>query len=382
MPTERIQYLAGRYFAGTCSEAEKEELLQWAGGEPGDKEIEDLLVNAWQHHEPVLQMPDDMSDRIIGSLFTPVRRMYILRRVAAAAILILSIAGAYYYFQRPKELLPVAKVKDNNFKNDVLPAAARATLTLANGRTIVLDSVGGGTLAQQGNAAITSNKGSLVYSTKGNQAEMLYNTLTTHRGELYQLTLSDGTKVWLNAASSIHFPVSFTGKERKVEITGEAYFEVANNVVMPFIVKKGDMEVQVLGTHFNINAYDNEAAMKITLLEGAVKVIQKAESKLLKPGEQAISSSHLPLAISHSPDIEQVMAWKNGLFDFKNTDIETLMREIERWYNVDIVYEGMKTKDSFSGGISRSATLTELLSILQMSKVHFRLEGKKLTVLP
>jgi transmembrane sensor len=223
---------------------------------------------------------------------------------------------------------------------------------------------------------------------------VVYNTLHTAAGEQYSITLSDGTKVWLNAATSLRFPTHFAGNERRVEINGEAYFEVAKNKPKPFRVVARNMVVEVLGTHFNVNAYDNEAAIKTTLLEGSVKVVNRESptsrgglsivnntSVTIVPGKQAILTHDSRLTTADA-DVEEVMAWKNGSFSFNNADITTVMRQLERWYNIEVVYKGTKPSYLFSGGIPRNATLMEVMRILEVSKVRFQLQGRQLIVLP
>jgi ferric-dicitrate binding protein FerR (iron transport regulator) len=215
---------------------------------------------------------------------------------------------------------------------------------------------------------------------------LAYNTIATPRGGQYQLVLADGSKVWLNASSGLRYPTAFTGKERRVELTGEGYFEVAKNASMPFHVQVNQMDVEVLGTHFNINAYDDESAVKTTLLEGSVKVVKRETANVkenpivLQPGQQAEMKPHSPLAINHSPNIEEVMAWKNGLFQFKAAGIETVLRQAARWYDVEFVYKG-NIPEKFSGQISRSANAEQLLKILELTgKVKFEINGKTIIV--
>jgi ferric-dicitrate binding protein FerR (iron transport regulator) len=223
--------------------------------------------------------------------------------------------------------------------------------------------------------------------------------MVTPRGGQYQLILPDGSKVWLNAASSIRYPTAFTGNERKVEITGEVYFEIEKLrnvsgqkipfkvVIAPSPLGESRGAIEVLGTHFNINAYDDEASSKVTLLEGMVKVMKEQGAKnandkvILNPGEQAVLTvDHSPLSIEHSPDLEQVMSWKNGFTAFKSADIKSIMRQVARWYDVDVKFEGTISERTFTGGVSRSASLSELLRLLEVSKVHFKLNGKELIV--
>jgi ferric-dicitrate binding protein FerR (iron transport regulator) len=211
----------------------------------------------------------------------------------------------------------------------------------------------------------------------------LYNTISTPKGGQYQVTLSDGSKVWLNAASSLRFPATFSGKERKVELTGEGYFEVAHNKKMPFHVTVNDLDVEVLGTHFNINAYADESAIKTTLLEGSVKVVKGNETKIIEPGEQAsVTTSEDEINVKQQVDLEQVVAWKNGIFQFERADIESVMRQISRWYDIDVDYHG-RVSEHFGGTISRDVNISDVLKMLEMTGgVNFKIDGKKVIVMP
>jgi ferric-dicitrate binding protein FerR (iron transport regulator) len=214
-----------------------------------------------------------------------------------------------------------------------------------------------------------------------------YNTITTPRGGQYQVTLSDGTKVWLNAASSIRFPVLFTGNERKVEITGEAYFEVAKNVSKPFKVKTISSEVEVLGTHFNVNAYDDEAVAKTTLLEGLVKVSVpqtggKLAARFLQPGQQSGITKDGRISVLNNADTEEAVAWKNGRFQFRSADLKSILRQISRWYDVDVVYKG-NVDLHFTGQLTRDDYVSKVFDKLALTgEVHFKIEGKKIIVSP
>jgi transmembrane sensor len=266
---------------------------------------------------------------------------------------------------------------------------------------IVLDSAANGALSQQGKTIVLKKQdGQLIYQSQhnGNQDAVAWNTISTPRGGQYQVVLPDGTKVWLNAVSSLRFPAGFTGKERIVELTGEAYFEVkpltpkGENEKMPFVVKivtpdGNGAQIKVLGTHFNINAYDDEPMIKTTLLEGSVKVsaIGNRQSAMLKPGEQvSISqSSQLSQPIPvQTADIEEAVAWKEGRFVFNEASVETVMREIARWYDVEIVYAGKVPAEKFEGEIPRNSNIQEVFKILELSNVHCKIEGRKITVLP
>jgi len=266
------------------------------------------------------------------------------------------------------------------------PDKSKATLTLAGGQQILLDQAQSGTLATENGMRVVKEKdGQLAYERTGaSNMPTAYNTLNNPRGSrVVTLTLPDGTRVWMNAGTSLTYPTAFAANERKVALTGEAYFEVAKDPRKPFSVhfvsagREGNVEV--LGTHFNINAYDDEPAVNTTLLEGAVKVKSELGNIILKPGEQA-SLSHSSQT-SHPIPVQTVMAWKNGLFDYKRSDITEVLRDAARWYDIDIVYAGNRPNDTFTGGIDRTATLTELLTILQMTGVRFKLEGRKLIVL-
>jgi ferric-dicitrate binding protein FerR (iron transport regulator) len=212
--------------------------------------------------------------------------------------------------------------------------------------------------------------------------EVLYNTVSTPRGGQYQLTLSDGSKVWLNASSSLRFPTAFPGTERRVEITGEAYFEVAGNESKPFVVDiAGKGEVEVLGTQFNINAYEDEPAIKTTLLEGKVKVSESngSQSSVLKPGQQAQLANGI--RVMDNVDMEEIMAWKTGWFYFDRQELPAIMRQVSRWYDVDVRYEGRISKKSFSGIVGRDNDIKDVLKIMENAGIRFRIEGSSITVL-
>jgi transmembrane sensor len=315
-------------------------------------------------------------------------------RVAASVLLLLGVF-AIYRFQNNKPSKTAQLASVTILKNDVAPGGNKATLTLANGTTIILDNAHSGALATQGNTQVLKlNDGQLQYkessevSPSGGDLEGAFNTMSTPRGGQYQLTLSDGTKVWLNAASSLRYPATFTGKDRQVELNGEAYFEVAHNAAMPFKVNvAGKEEVEVLGTHFNINSYSDEPAVKTTLLEGSVKVtpainttISTQLATILKPGEQAQMQAGGKINRQTNVDIGKVMAWKNNIFNFNNENIESIMRQLSRWYNVDIRFEGTIPGIKFSGEIGRNLSLKQVLSILDETRIKYRIEGKTLVI--
>ena len=226
--------------------------------------------------------------------------------------------------------------------------------------------------------------GSLSYQniSKSKTPETLYNTISTPNGGDYQLVLADGSKVWLNAASSLRFPANFVGRERKVELTGEAYFEVAKNPAMPFKVKLNGMEVEVLGTHFNINSYADESAIRTTLLEGSIKINRPHASSLLKPGQQAMMDKNGQISVINDADLDEAVAWKDGKFQFDRADIHNVMRQLARWYNIDVEYKGT-VASHFGGTISRDVNLSKVLGMLHLTgEVKFQVQDKKVIVMP
>jgi transmembrane sensor len=327
------------------------------------------------------------------------RRIITMRRVAAAAIILLLLGTASYEWSNSSNKTPIRIANSTQrFKNDIAPGTEKAVLTLANGSKIILDSAHNGVLGQQGKTKILKfSGGELAYlpiDLKKDKIESpvtIYNIVSTPRGGQYQVILADGSKVWLNAASSLRFPTSFVGNKRTVELTGEAYFEVAKNPKMPFTVhialgpaSKADegMDVHVLGTHFNINAYDDELAVKTTLLEGSVKITKGDESTFLEPGNQSLVDRLGNMKFVAAANVDEAVAWKNGMFNFKSADIETIMRQISRWYDVNIVYQ-KNVNERFYAEISRNTNVSNIFKMLELTGgVHFNIEGKKIIVGP
>ncbi|HEY5968542.1 MAG TPA: FecR domain-containing protein [Chitinophagaceae bacterium] len=324
-------------------------------------------------------------DKIGSESKSKKRRIIPLRRLAIAASVvgILLISVFLLTDKVGKKEIVKSEIDQQRFTNDVLPGGDKATLTLADGSTIVLDDAQNGTLAQQGNSKIIKLDGKLSYDpTNKNSREIVYNTISTPKGGQYQLELPDGSQVWLNATSSIHFPTSFIGNERKIEITGEAYFEIARDPNAPFIVKINNAEVQVLGTHFNVNAYSDEDNVKTTLLEGSVKFVNNGNVNILKPGQQSQLTKEGTTKVVSNVDVDKVVAWKNGMFDFEQAGIETVMRQLSRWYDVEIEYKG-KTDDLFIAEMRRNIKLSDALRALELTgKVKFDIQGKKIIVMP
>jgi transmembrane sensor len=308
-----------------------------------------------------------------------------LRRIAAAAA-VLVLAAGLSWFLYPKKPTPVLVKK--SLINDVLPGGNKATLILADGAEIQLDSAGNGALAQQGSTRVVkSGSGLLAYeSHHGGEARPAgngYNTLRTPRGGQFQVTLPDGSKVWLNAASSLRFPTTFTGPSREVELSGEAYFEVAQNAAQPFRVHLNGIEVQVLGTRFNIMAYEEEALLTTTLLQGAVKVSSGRQVQQLAPGQGAsLHRNNGELTVAENANTEQAVAWKNGWMQLEGDDIRSVMRDIARWYDVEVIYTA-DVPAHFRGVIPRNVNVTEVLKKLELTgEVHFTVKGKQIIVSP
>jgi len=395
MDAKQFSGLLQRYRLGTCTGEEKQWIEGWYN-ERRSNEYNPLTPAAEElAGERIYQA---INETIIAEAPARVIPMWRSRKIwwgAACIVLLLATAG-YFMFNHKTRVQAIVSTTNKPVAQPVQPGGNKAVLTLADGSAIVLDSAANGALAQQGKTIVFKKQdGELVYHSKSNsnQDVVAWNTISTPRGGQYQVVLPDGTKVWLNAVSSLRFPSSFNGKERVVQLTGEAYLEVAtlnltSGKKIPFIVDilKGG-RVEVLGTHFNINAYDDEENIKTTLLEGRVKVVSGLiqQSAILKPGQQALLSNTSQSSLSipvQTADVDQVIAWKNGRFQFNNADVEVVMREIARWYDVEIAYAGQVPAEKFEGEIPRNSSINEVFKILELSNVHCKIEGKKITVLP
>lgn len=387
----RLKELFKRFLESNISPEESKELMGMAL-EPGlQEELKQVIKDAWQQTGEEEDITEAKAEELMQKVFAekPERTNKLIlinkrtrwRSIAAAAIVMIIGVGAYYAIVHKPDK-PAEIVKAPELPADVKsPQINRATITMAAGKIVYLDSTVNGTLAVQGNMqVIRLDDGKIAY--RGSAEELIYNTLTNPRGsKVVNITLSDGSQIWLNAGSSITYPVAFIGNERKVSITGEAYFEVAHDMAKPFTVDQGDFEVRVLGTRFNINAYKDESDTRITLLQGSVKVKQGKKENMLQPGQQAQIATGVKI-ISNT-NIEQVMAWKNGLFVFDRVDIRNVMRQLARWYNLDVHYAGEVPKGKFKGEISRDLSLSQVLNGLSATRIHFTMEnGNKITILP
>jgi transmembrane sensor len=389
------QELFNRLLAGNLTEKEADELIQWLGENEQDPLSIELILNQLK----TTGRREDVDPEIVSKLearlplifneakrrqvpVIPIRKRWL--PYVAAAILLAGIFTTIMLIDNN-----ASTISNGNFshiKEEILPGKEGAVLTLEDGSKLVLDSMGNGIVTTQNGTTIELRNGQLVYnsSKKITNDEVGYNTMSTPKGRQFQLVLPDGSQVWLNAASSIRYPTVFTGKERKVEITGEAYFEVAHNRSSPFKVKINEnTEIEVLGTHFNINSYSNEESINTTLLEGSVKVNDRSGSIVLRPGQQAKVSGNEKTKILSEVDVEKVMAWKNGVFNFEDATLQEVMRQLERWYDIEVVYEKNIPKLEFFGKMGKDLSLASVLNGLEKSKVHFRMEeGRRLVVLP
>lgn len=390
MEEQRLAYLLQQYRKGQITEDESLELKQMLNQGDGESAIA-VLKEMLEKQERYTatedkSVADAAFNRIIsidktagGKVKRPAAR-FLLRpvfRYAAAAIILLLGTGTYLYLQQGEKQVVVAVKRPSA---DILPGRDGAILKLADGSQIVLDSAGNGMLANEKGTEVLLNNGRLTYHA-ASTSEVSYNTMIIPKGRQFQVMLSDGSKVWLNAESSLRYPTVFKGKERKVEITGEAFLEVAPDNKQPFIVTTHGMEVQVLGTSFNINAYNDEAQIKTTLAEGSVKVISGSSSVMLTPGKQAVADKTSGLKVLNA-DVNSEIAWKQGYFKFEDDSIEDIMRQLSRWYNVEVRYEGKITERFFST-VSRNVPISQVLTLLERTgAVHFTTEGNRITVKP
>jgi len=397
---ERVTYLLEQRLKQKLTDQEAEELLAILQQPEHETLITNILSEMVQAEPERDELEPGSLRYLTNSIFLldkkplsssrPAHRVYFLKtvwaRYAAAILLLCLIGGGMYYFNSRSRQKPVAQLPSVTRQPDIAPGGMVATLTLSDGTQIALDSAADGALARQGNTdVIKLQKGQLGYKTIANSrpqaaGEAAYNTISTPRGGQYQVTLPDGSKVWLNAASSIRFPTVFTGRSREVAITGEAYFEIAANAKSPFYVKTGGMAVEVLGTKFNVNAYTDEASIKTTLLEGSVRIRKVKIAAMLAPGQQASLDPKGSISINKNADVDEAVAWKNGLFHMTSADVPAIMRQLARWYDVEVAFEGGMPAGHITGEVPRNVSLSTVLKVFEISGVHFRIEGKKIIV--
>lgn len=396
MNTEQARELLQRYRTGSCTKEERLIIESWLASLT-EKGRWEWTTQEKEAFKDMLQMRIGKEiDEAEAVPVVPKRRIPLLRFVAAAAVMLVMGAGAYsLFFRNAQKKDTLAKKADPPPANDIQPGENGAVLTLANGEKIILDSAGNGTLAIQSDVTVINKGGQLIYDSKSSSSdELVYNTISTPRARQFKLQLSDGTRVWLNAASSIRYPARFAQDSRTVEISGEAYFEVASRQAasgatkVPFLVKilsatdDDGGTVKVTGTAFNINAYEDESLIKATLVEGSIQFKKGNAEKWLMPGEQAQLNKKGTIKIIENANVEAETAWKNGYFTYDKTDIQTVMKQLSRWYDIEVDYEnGIVPDDKYWGDIQRDATLSNVLKVLEMSGLKFRVEGKKVTVI-
>ncbi|WP_183561463.1 FecR family protein [Mucilaginibacter sp. SP1R1] len=400
MNNDRLKYLLWQYFNDTISNADCVELLNYLGtnnpdevAELIDEEMlkleEESKIDGFQGKNILERIKAD--SRFINTQAGPEKHqtkiisLFRNWRNVAALLIFLSAVSFYFLSDKKKQ----SENQQSAANAQIVPGSNKATLTLANGKVIVLDSVANGVCAKSGRTVVDKTpKGELIYRTladSGNSnvnAAVVYNTLSTPRGGQYQVKLPDGTNVWLNSSSSLSYPVEFKGNERRVKLTGEAYFEVAKNKEKPFYVSADNAEIKVLGTHFNIAAYNDDDELTTTLLEGAVQVNKNSKQAFLKPGQQAVIKNSADFIAVSEAEVNSAMAWKNGYFVFDDDNLVTIMKKVSRWYDVDIEYQHHFENQRFGGTFYRSKNITELLHNLEkIGKVHFKVTGRRITVM-
>jgi transmembrane sensor len=383
---EEFLDLYPKYVDGLCTPAEKKLIEAYCD----EMQLQDgtwtydNLKEADVHNRIWLKLNNNRNHKkpVLGNAY------YKWLQVAAVLVLAVS-AGLIFVFkgQPAKQAVITALVK--NKKHEILPGSNKAYLTLANGKSIILDDAKNGEInASEGVKITKTANGMLVYSFSKTNNTLApgdveqFNTITTPRGGQYKVALEDGTQVWLNAASSIRFPQAFRGNTRMVEITGEAYFEVAKNKAKPFIVKANGTQVEVLGTHFNVSAYNDDAKITTTLLEGSVRMSKGSSTVMLAPGQQGtVAQNGLGIAVSQA-DTEANLAWINGYFVFRDASIVNIMKQVSRWYDVDIEYQDDVQQNEFGGTISRYKNITELLNNMQLTRtIHYKIEGRRIIIM-
>ena len=400
MDNEKIIRLMEGYESGTLTPAEELAYLQWyrqAGLAEFDgvfaarqnlsdvsSSYPDQLEAFRERMEAAIQDFEEADQPAASPVFSRPRRGMIRYISVAAAVLVCVSIGGWWWSNAnhpaPKSA-PIVR-----YDGDALPGSDRAVLTLSNGARIILDSTADGLLTRQGSTQVVKHNGQLAYKTAdqigGREKDMVFNTLTTPRGGQYKLQLPDGSRVWLDAASSISYPTAFTGKERRVRITGQAYLEMARNPSQPFITEVNGMEIKDMGTAFNISAYNDETTSKITLVSGSIEVGLNAERAVLRPAQQFQVTGGKWKIVSQA-DLEEALAWKENRFFFgEKTDIATIMRQLARWYDVDVKYQG-QVDIHFGGRISRQINVSKVLEKLALTgEVQFRIEGKTIIVTP
>jgi transmembrane sensor len=399
MDKNLLAALAQKYLDGTATESEKRLLNEWYDAADENSQFvptEELPV-------PIAEIKNRVLDRLMSSVSKDLQaekmeasgdtsrgrfsNSITFKWLAAASVVIILFASVRYFTHSSVEKKQVAQVvnKVRPPETSVVPGGNKATLVTGSGQVVILEDIANGVIKNENGLQITKQNGQLIFKAQKQKevSSPVYNTVYTPRGGQYQILLPDGSRVWLNAASSLKFPGTFSGSAREVELTGEGYFEIAKNPAMPFRVTVNDMKVEVLGTHFNIMSYADEAVVKTTLLEGSVKIIKGSSASLLTPGQQASLNKSADKMDISSVDVDQAVAWKNGLFLFDGETLESVMKQLSRWYNVEVLYKGKFNDTHFRGMISRSVQLEQVIKMLELtSELHFKIEAKTITAMP
>ncbi|WP_299285720.1 FecR family protein [uncultured Mucilaginibacter sp.] len=380
MNQERLKYLLECFRYGQCNDAEKDELNNWFHSwNPGTKDMEDWLGELGAE-ELSTELYKDFEQRV--NTKPKLIRLSAVLNIAAAILIVASIVVFLYPHKSANHIAGIHKSNNNQIK----PGGYKATLTLSNGSKIILTNAGNGQLALQNNIQINKiSEGNISYEkavAANNNQKKLYNTLATPRGGRITVTLSDGTAVTLDAESSLTYPVVFTGNERRVEVTGQAYFQVVHDETHPFRVSAKGQLIQDIGTSFNVNAYQDDAAVKITLAEGKVKVSNPLKVVSLEPGQQAVINDRQKTILVKSVNVGEVVAWKNGWFVFHNETINNVMKQAARWYDVEVQYEGKTIYKKFGGTISKYKDIAELMENLKLTGgINYKIEGRRVILL-
>ncbi|RYY28573.1 MAG: FecR family protein [Sphingobacteriaceae bacterium] len=389
---ERLDYLYRQYISNDYSDDELQEFTEMLNNPAEQQHLATLMDGTWDELKAngLRDITADKANDIYFSVtanrqIKPKNNYYWIG--IAATLFLAALFGIYFYLPGRHSAKPTSFITQKTKPvTEVLPGADRAVLTLGNGKQVILNDTKTNAITIQPDVVVHQNKTGLVYAVNKTSlqqpAALSYNTITVPKGGQYQLSLTDGTQVFLNAGSALTYPAKFSGNTREVTLKGEAYFEVAKNPAMPFkvnVVEK--QQIEVLGTHFNVKAYADEAAVNTTLLEGSVKILSAQNQVVLKPGQMAVNHPAKNITVK-TADLDEVMAWKNGVFIFNNENIVGIMQKVARWYNVDVVFKGDMANVNFTGNYSRQKSLNNLLkSIALINKIHFVMEGRSVTVI-
>jgi hypothetical protein len=388
MPRERIAFLLKKKLAKTATDAEIAELSELCISIEAD-ELNAALKPIWEEYKTSILMPAEQSDDLLAKILQThqeiqptfnipfYQKKWI--RYAVAAVFLFAIAGSSYLFYLQKEQVKSSVVK---YKGDVAPGMDGAKLKLSDGRSIMIDSIKDGLVAIDRKVKIYKKEGKLLY--EGKAEGLVYNEITTERGRQWSAVLPDGTIAWLNASSSLRYPLKFAVNERLVEMQGEAAFKVVHNAAQPFRVKVGSQLIEDIGTEFNVKAYSDESSIQTTLIEGSASITNRNKKTVIVAGELSTVNNLTQINNISKADLDIASAWRKGLFSFKDADIQTVMKDISRWYNVEVKYEGKVSETpDFTGKMGRSLSLVQAMKVLSSLRVHFRIEeDKRIVIMP